>query len=106
MWVATENEALECRCLDGAERRVDRVLLFDLSRTYPEFRSVRRAISVPQRSRIGHHRATQVGLGNTAELVFDLSTQVRKSPKSVSQAENAGSIPVTRSKKFETQSSS
>ena len=70
---------------------------FEKSRTYPEFRSTGRAISVPQRSRIGHHRATLVGLANTAELVFYPTTQVGESPKSVSQAENASSILVTRS---------
>ncbi len=36
-------------------------------------------------------------LDNTAELVFFKSVQVTKLPKSISQAENAGSIPVTRS---------
>ncbi len=70
---------------------------FELSRAYPQFRSPGRAISVPQRSRIGHHRATPVGLVNTAELAFHRTSQVREAPKSVSQAENAGSIPVTRS---------
>ena len=35
---------------------------------------------------------------NTAELVFFKSAQVTKLPESISQAENAGSIPVTRSK--------
>jgi hypothetical protein len=38
-----------------------------------------------------------VELDNTAELVFFKSTQVTKLPESISQAENAGSIPVTRS---------
>jgi hypothetical protein len=38
-----------------------------------------------------------VGLVNTAELVFIEKAQVRETPESVSQAENAGSIPVTRS---------
>ena len=56
-----------------------------------------RAISVPQRIRKGHHRATLVEPDNTAELVFLETVQVRKLPESISQAENAGSIPVTRS---------
>ncbi len=37
-------------------------------------------------------------LYNTAELVFSRSVQVTKLPESISQAENAGSIPVTRSR--------
>jgi len=57
-----------------------------------------RAISVPQRIRNGYHRATLVGLDNTAELGFLETTQVRNLPESISQAENAGSIPVTRSR--------
>jgi len=57
-----------------------------------------RAISVPQRIRNGHHRATLVEPDNTAELVVVETAQVRKLPESISQAENAGSIPVTRSK--------
>ena len=36
-------------------------------------------------------------LNSTAELVLFETTQVRKVPGSISQAENAGSIPVTRS---------
>src|SRR4051794_27567266 len=71
---------------------------FDLSRTYPEFRTTGRAIAVPQWSRTGHHRTTPVGLDITAKLAFSQTAQVRETPKSVSQAENAGSIPVTRSR--------
>jgi predicted 2-oxoglutarate/Fe(II)-dependent dioxygenase YbiX len=67
------------------------------TRNVSEVQRGRRAISVPQRIRNGHHRATLVELDNTAELVFSKSVQVTKLPKSISQAENAGSIPVTRS---------
>ena len=45
----------------------------------------------------GHHRATLVEPDNTAELVLVETVQVTKPPESISQAENAGSIPVTRS---------
>ena len=42
-------------------------------------------------------------LDNTAELVFSETVQVTKLPESISQAENAGSIPVTRSNPGRTQ---
>jgi hypothetical protein len=38
-----------------------------------------------------------VELDNTTELVFFETVQVQTVPESISQAENAGSIPVTRS---------
>ena len=70
-------------------------------REFRSFMTSRRAISVPQQNRKGHHRATLVELDNTAELVFYETVQVTKLPESISQAENAGSIPVTRSTKYQ-----
>ena len=63
-------------------------------RARPCCEGVRRATSVPQRGGIGHHRPAP---DTIAELAFRKFTLVREAPRSDSQAENAGSIPVTRS---------
>ncbi len=56
-----------------------------------------RATSVPQRSGIAWYGMAHDGLAGRSELVLRETCLVMKPPRSDSQAENAGSIPVTRS---------